>query len=161
MAGASARYRRAYQSGTAGHQLPTGLADMADDDPKIDSAYQAGQGNDQSFEQWLDENPGAKGTPSRSGSKGRSRSGPGRRRKSSGRSDAAKGFARSPGGAITAPATQIVGSSTEEGAGFILGMVVYALVLSVVDYGIGGPAMWFNAKFRNKVTAPRKAGTTV
>jgi hypothetical protein len=154
VAGDSARYRRAYQAGTAGHQLPSGLGDMADDDPKIDSAYQAGQGNDQSFEQWLDENPDAKGTPSRSGSKGRRRAGPGRR------SDAAKGFARSPAGALSGPATQIVGSSTEEGAGFILGMVVYALVLSVVDYGIGGPAMWFNAKLRNKVTAPKK-GTTV
>lgn len=153
MAAATSRYRRAWQAGQAGRSLPGGLADLADQDPKIDSAYQSGQANE-SFDGWVSDN-GLASTPSSSsgssatgsstrgkGSKGRSRSG---------QSDAARGFSRSPAGSLAAPAQQVVGSSTEEGAGFILGLVVYALVLSVVDYGTKGPVMWLNAKFRNKV----------
>jgi hypothetical protein len=161
MAAATSRYRRAWQAGQAGRSLPGGLADLADDDPKIDSAYQAGQANE-SFEGWLGDNDLSSNPPSGSGSSGSSSGSdggrPGNRRRGSrrsssgGRSDAAKGFARSPAGAVAAPAQQVVGSSTEEGAGFLLGLVVYALILSVVDYGTKGPLMWLNAKFRNKVT---------
>lgn len=31
-----------------------------------------------------------------------------------------------------------------------LGMVAYALVLSIVEYGWSGPALWFKAKFLNE-----------
>jgi hypothetical protein len=37
-----------------------------------------------------------------------------------------------------------------DGAGVILGMVVYALILSVVQYGPTGPVLWFKAKFLNQ-----------
>lgn len=38
--------------------------------------------------------------------------------------------------------------------GLFIGAVVYALVLSVVDFGAAGPGMWFKAKFLNQVSGP-------
>jgi hypothetical protein len=38
------RYRKAWQAGRDGRALPQGLADLADSDPKIDAAFDAGQG---------------------------------------------------------------------------------------------------------------------
>lgn len=35
-------------------------------------------------------------------------------------------------------------------AGFILGMVVYALLLSAVEYGAQGPILWLRAKYLNE-----------
>ncbi len=35
-------------------------------------------------------------------------------------------------------------------SGIVLGAVVYALVLSLVNYGASGPKLWFKAKFLNE-----------
>jgi hypothetical protein len=39
--------------------------------------------------------------------------------------------------------------TSHSASGILLGAVVYALVLSVVNYGASGPGLWFKAKFLN------------
>jgi len=41
----------------------------------------------------------------------------------------------------------------ESAAGFVLGAVIYALALSIVEYGAKGPGLWFKAKFLNNATS--------
>ncbi len=50
------------------------------------------------------------------------------------------------------------GGVGETGAGVILGMVAYALVLAAVQYGPSGPLLWLRAKFLNQ-PAPPPAGS--
>ena len=50
-----ARYRNAWQAGSSGRPLPPGLADLADSDPLIDQAYDAGQ-SQIDFSKFLDAN---------------------------------------------------------------------------------------------------------
>ncbi len=53
------------------------------------------------------------------------------------------------------PLGQRVAVGTGEGlAGIMLGAIVYAVLLSVVEYGKAGPGMWFRAKFMNQVGTP-------
>jgi hypothetical protein len=53
-----------------------------------------------------------------------------------------------------------VGAGTGLG-GLFLGAIVYALILSVVEYGPQGPAMWFKAKFLNIAAGSSAAGGNV
>lgn len=59
------------------------------------------------------------------------------------------------------------GSPVETGASVVVGLVAYALVLSVVNYGAKGPLLWVKAKFLNetatsaKTTAATGTGTKV
>lgn len=48
-----------------------------------------------------------------------------------------------------------IGFDGEGIAGAFFGMVLYALVVSVADYGASGPLYWFKAKFMN-IPAPAK-----
>lgn len=51
-----------------------------------------------------------------------------------------------------------IGFDGEGIAGIFFGMVLYALVISVADYGVQGPAYWFKAKFMNQ-PAPAKGSS--
>jgi hypothetical protein len=51
-----------------------------------------------------------------------------------------------------------IGFDGEGIAGAFFGMVLYALGVSVADYGVSGPLYWFKAKFMN-IPAPAKATT--
>ena len=151
MAAGSARYRRAYRAGASGAKLPEGLASMADQDPKIDAAHDAGR-NGASYDEFAREHLGEDGATGGGGG------GPRPRRRPT----------RSPG--LPTP-TRPLGRNVPVGvgggasvAGVFLGAIVYALILSVVDYGSKGPGMWFKAKFENEVTTSSgsaASGTTV
>lgn len=43
-------------------------------------------------------------------------------------------------------------------AGLFLGAVIYAVLLSVVEYGSAGPGMWFRAKFMDQVGGSSTSG---
>lgn len=51
------------------------------------------------------------------------------------------------------------GSAPQEGAGLLLGLILYALASSYIRYGPAGVRGWFAAKFINKPFAPA-AGST-
>jgi hypothetical protein len=44
--------------------------------------------------------------------------------------------------------------------GVFIGAVFYALVLSVIDYGVSGPGLWFKAKFFNEAAGAPGAKTS-
>lgn len=146
-----ARYRRAWEAGNRGSKLPQGLADLADSDPGIDEAYQHGQGNEP-FDQWWETRTSRRPSPTRPqpSRPRRSSSSPGPVRRY------AAGQARQAGSRVSSGANDL--------AGAFLGMLVYAIVLSVVDYGSAGPGMWFKAKFLNQTgsssTTTKPAATT-
>jgi len=86
------------------------------------------------------------GKPAPSSGGGQAGSGP-RRPSSSPRSP------RSPYKVPTPSSPSIIRNPSGAGetvAGVFLGMVAYALVLSIVEYGWSGPALWFKAKFLNE-----------
>lgn len=156
------RYRQAFAAGRNGRQLPAGLADLADGDPKIDSAYDAGQGGGD-FATWQTEN-GAPSPAQSGGSGGARRAGvhKGRGSSSSRRSRpspvAAAVPARYSGGGVSGGATQAGGDA----AGVVLGLVGAAMLLSLIDYGPKGPLLWLKAKFLNQAAgAPGSGSTTV
>lgn len=45
-------------------------------------------------------------------------------------------------------------------AGLFFGAIGYALVLSIVEYGPGGPLLWFKAKFLNQAAGAASSSTT-
>jgi len=95
------------------------------------------------------------GKPAPSSGGGQSGSGP--RRPSSPRRSP-----RSPYKVPTPSSPSIVRNPSGAGetvAGVFLGMIAYALVLSIVEYGWSGPALWFKAKFLNEPAgAPPSSG---
>lgn len=169
MAGGPTRYRQAYNAGTEGRGLSEGLASLADKDPLIDSAHDAGRAGTP-FADWQKANgqgpafkpkaadvppdtpqpppstssgrKGGKGQRGTRGYRGRSTSGSGNlgiRRTARNAS-----VVNPTGGALPVGLTAGAGA-----AGLFFGAIAYALVLSVVDYGPTGPVLWFKAKFLN------------
>jgi hypothetical protein len=139
MASGTTRYRKAHTAGATGAKLPEGLASMADSDPKIDLAHDAGR-NGTSFDDFASEHLTEK-------PKGEPKTRP-PSPKSTRRSVPTPGrpSLRRPLGANVP-----VGSGPGIGlAGVFLGAIAYALILSVVDYGTAGPGMWLKAKFINE-----------
>jgi len=159
----TARYSTAYKAGARGATMPKGLGELADTDPKIDAAYDAGQAGTP-YEEFLQENglaPTAGTAGSGAGSGGSSSSGSssgGRsrapRRSSSGPSlfRPTKGIPSPSAANPLAPLSAGPVPLAHAGAGLILGAIAYALVLSFVDYGPSGPKLWFKAKFLNQTT---------
>jgi hypothetical protein len=146
MAGGTTRYRQAYNAGSTGKPLPEGLASMADTDPHIDAAHDAGR-NGADYDEFLS-----------SRGLGTKKSAPASRppTKPSGRTSSKRSR---PSPRIPSPGTpslkRPLGKNVAVGAGtglagLMLGAVVYAVLLSVVEYGSKGPGMWFEAKFLNK-----------
>lgn len=133
-----ARYREAHRHGSQGHQLPRGLADLADNDPAIDEAYQAGQLGEP-FETFS--GTGSGGAPASPA--------PARGPRPSTRPRTGTG--RSKTNVLRSPARATRSFVTGSVSGVILGAIGYALLLSVVDYGTSGPLYWFQAKFLNEV----------
>lgn len=60
----------------------------------------------------------------------------------------------------SAPATKPAptGGAVDAGAGWLLGLIGYALVASYVRYGPKGPRSWLSAKFINKPTIGASGG---
>lgn len=146
---ATTPYRTAYNAGANGQDLPAGLASRADSDPLIDQAHDAGR-NGVDYDEWHGANVPAKGPKGAQGPKGSSGSSTGRAGSSSSRAPSPLRFLNAPRG-----------SAGHSIAGVALGMVVYALVLSIVDYGPEGPLYWFRAKFLNKpLTTSTKSSTS-
>lgn len=146
MVATRSRYRNAYEAGANGRDLSPGLAALADQDPLIDQAHDAGrEGAD--FDEWHARNAAprpAPGAPSPPSSRRRGLSRPSRP------------SLRRPFGGITRGASP--GHSI---AGVFLGAVAYALILSVVDYGAKGPKYWFDAKFLNRPHASPRPNTVL
>jgi len=126
-----ARYRNAWQAGNTGRNLSPGLAGLADADPLIDQAHDAGRQN-ASFDDFLSAHGLVPPTPAPSRPKPASSS--------------SGGF----GGKV---------ASAGENLGLVLcGLLVGALVLSVFDYGPKGPYYWFCAKYLNDAEAQPSSG---
>lgn len=170
MAGGVTRYRQAYNAGSTGKGLPEGLSSLADSDPMIDSAHDAGRSGT-AFEDWQSANmqPPPEGNAPRSSS-GRSsaRSGArgrtgGRGRSKSSRSSGSLGIRRTARQAsvVNPTASRLpIGLTAGAGAaGLFFGAIAYALVLSVVDYGTSGPKLWFKAKFLNEAAGSSSSGS--
>lgn len=143
-----ADHRAAYMAGRAGGAMPAGVAAKATADPSLDFMHDAGR-NGVDYDEALKTHaptvhsavqpPAPRGTP-----RGASRKGGLNRPK--------RPSLRRPLGGLTSGADvpHTVG-------GLLLGGVAYALVLSVVDYGMAGPRLWFKAKFLNEAApAPAK-----
>jgi hypothetical protein len=132
-------YRTAHTAGANGKNLPAGLASRATSDPLIDQAHDAGR-NGVDFDSWHAENAGQ----------------PEGEQEGTGDEEEAtelEGTSGSSGGRrLSVP--KLSGGS-HSAAGVALGMVAYALVLSVVDYGTKGPWYWFSAKFLNRAVAAK------
>ena len=129
-----ARYRKAWSAGNRGQNLPEGLGSLADKDALIDSAHDAGREN-VPFGEWASANGlGAPASPSTSAPS-------------------------SP--APTSAAAPMRARGGEGGvAPVFLGMLMAAMVLSIIDYGPTGPLLWFKAKFLNQPAgAPSTAST--
>jgi hypothetical protein len=150
MASGTTRYRKAHTAGATGAAMPEGLASMADKDPNIDAAHDAGR-NGVPFDAFAAEHlTTPKSAPSSSTDSPSPSPSPRRSLPSPGRPSL-----RRPLGANVA-----LGSGRGTGlAGVFLGAIVYAVVLSVVDYGAKGPGMWFRAKFMNKAGAANSPQT--
>jgi hypothetical protein len=125
------RYRRAWQAGSEGRQLPKGLADRADADPRIDEAYDAGS-SQTPFGDFLTAH-GLTPAPSSSPPSPRASS--------------------SSGGGVVSR----ISSGGENLGSVALGFLLAALALSVIQYGPKGPLYWFEAKFLNDAKAPAGA----
>lgn len=135
---ATARYRQAWQFGSEGKTLPPRLSELADQDPLVDVAADAGRSK-VPFDTFLSANGLAGSAP---------RSSP----------------SSSP---VSAPSPR---SSSGSGGGFasigenfgsvLLGLLGGALVLSVFDYGAGGPLLWFKAKFLNDASGAAPHSST-
>lgn len=137
---ADTRYRTAYQAGARGAQMPEGLAAEATRDPALDHMHDAGRRGADYTASLREHAPHAvTRRPPPSSPTPRNPSPPAR-----------------PSRWLSRPT-----SSTEAGAGVLLGMVVYALALSVVKYGANGPVLWFKAKFLNETpTKPKTSSVT-
>lgn len=152
MAGSRSRYRNAYEAGANGRDLPEGLSSLADEDPLIDQAHDAGRGG-VDFDEWHRTNvegqarptsePAPAPAPRRAPAKARGRRGLSRPQRPS---------LRRPLGGITRGA-----DVPHTAGGVFLGAVIYALVLSVIEYGTKGPLLWFKAKFLNEAAPTKKA----
>ena len=157
MAGGTTRYRDAHTAGSRGRNLPDGLASMADADPLIDEAHDAGR-NGVPFDQFASE----RGLATPPGRAPRGSSGPKGSRGARGRSSS-RSVTRSPRVPRPTPTQPLAPLSAgprnlgASAAGLLVGAVFYALVLSVVEYGPSGPMLWFRAKFLNE-PAPPPAG---
>lgn len=133
----NARYRTAWKHGHAGRALPEGLSSLADSDPLVDQAHDAGRDN-VSFDDFL---------------------------AAHGRTSSPAPAPRRPPAAPrrAAPATPSLGTGARSAANTVgsalLGLVAAALVLSVIDYGASGPLLWFKAKFLNEA-APAAASSS-
>ncbi len=136
----TARYRNAWQAGASGRPVPPGLAELADDDPNIDRAYFAGQ-IQEPFEQFL---TSAGFAPAPSPAPSSTRSGPFATGVGQGQASAQQARA-----GRQSSVGQKVGSLSENLGSVLLGLIVAALALSVLDYGVKGPLYWFEAKFLN------------
>lgn len=126
---ANARYREAYKYGSRGRPLPAPLSDLADQDPLVDVASDAGASR-VPFEDFLRDNgllPAQPPTPSKA--------------------PAAPKGGSSSGGSKFASVGENLGA-------ILLGLLAGALVLSVFDYGPKGPLYWFEAKYLNDSIAP-------
>jgi hypothetical protein len=133
-----ADHRAAYMAGRGGRAMPPGVAAKADADPSLDLMHDAGRGGID-YEAALRAHApqlGAKSAPAPRRPRRRGLSRPGR-----------PSLRRPLGGATRgADLPHTLG-------GVAVGAVLYALVLSVVDYGMKGPLYWFKAKFLNEPTA--------
>jgi hypothetical protein len=117
---------------------------MADTDPHIDAAHDAGRSGADYDEFLTSRGLGTRKPPaSRSGSGGGSRRPPRSRPSPRIPSPGAPSLKRPLGKNVA------VGAGTGL-AGLFLGGIVYAVLLSVVEYGSAGPGMWFKAKFMNQ-----------
>lgn len=143
-----ARYRNAWQAGSSGRPLPPRLADLADSDPNIDQAYDAGQ-NQVSFQKFLD-------------AVGLSAPKPGRGAPFSTGLSAGQQSAQTARSGRQTAAGRVAGSAAGNLGSVLLGFVAAALFLSVLDYGAKGPLYWFEAKFLNDAapgTGPKVSAT--
>ncbi len=163
----TARYSSAWKAGARGAKLPAGLAELADDDPNIDLAFDAGQAGTP-YAQFLAENglggaPSGRdqGAPPDEAPAGGPRSSRPSPRRSSRRSPSVfrpgQGLPKATPSQPLAPLSAGPVPVAHAGAGLLLGMVFYALVLSVLDYGPSGPSLWFKAKFLNQAAPPKGA----
>lgn len=166
MAGGASRYREAYNAGNTGKALPAGLASLADTDPLIDQAHDAGR-NGVPFDQWRSGSVPAP-TPATTtaggsrGSRGARGARGGRSARSAPRRSSGSG-GRRPAPSIPRPTfgQPLGGLTTGQGiAGVFFGLVVYAVGLSVVEYGVAGPGLWFKAKFLNQAAGSSPSSTS-
>ncbi len=176
----------AWKAGTAHRPLSKSLADLEGEDPSIAPAYAAGNAGTP-YEQigagptatpspGPEGNRGTPGTPGGRGpaskSSGGSRSSrapakagraPARKRSSTGARTPSGRRRRLPAPRLTDPRAPLAGGPgpvAHAGAGVVLGMVFYALVLSVIDYGPTGPLLWFKAKFLNEAVGGSGSSST-
>lgn len=135
-----ADHRAAYLAGRGGRTMPPGVAEKANTNPALDKMHDAGRtGAD--YDDALGEH-----APDVAAAAAQHRAqspGPRSPRRTRGSGGAGPGPSKSFGQLMQ-------GTPAEAGAGVLLGMVAYALVLSVVNYGASGPALWFKAKFLNE-----------
>lgn len=143
MAATRAQYEAAWRAGAAKKDLPPHLAAMADADPLIDQAHDAGR-NGADFDEWHAANRPAPAPAPSTGRRAPARSP--RRPVHLSRPSLRRPLGGATGG----------GGPVRSTAGVLLGFIAYALALSVVDYGVKGPLYWFKAKFLNE-PAPAKA----
>jgi hypothetical protein len=171
------RYRAAYNAGATGRALPEGLASLADDDPRIDSAHDAGR-NGVAFKDWQlspgavgsapepapGDTPGGPPAPSSQGPRKPGARAPGRAKPKPGRAGSGrKGSPRRIANRLATPAPNLAPGVSFSGgpSGLFIGAIVYALVLSVAQYGAAGPGLWFKAKFLNEPAAAKTSSVTV
>ncbi len=69
----------------------------------------------------------------------------------------------SPGPRAPQPARRLLprvgGGVAETGAGLVLGMAAYAMLLAAIEYGPTGPLLWLRAKFLNEPAGPPQSSS--
>lgn len=130
--------RQAHRAGATGNSLTPRLASMAETDPSIDAAHDAGR-NGTDFDEWHS----SYRPPERHQPRAPRRPEP----EPSSAPESAPSRSGTSGGGFK------VSDVADDASGLLLGAIAYALVLSLITQGAKGPAMWFKAKFLNETSA--------
>ncbi len=133
----SARYRSAHLAGSEGRDLSPSSRSLADEDPLIDQAHDAGRAQ-VPFADFLAQHPELSPAPPAAPSSPAPSSSP---------------STSGPRRLVQGTAAKLSGGRTESLGAVLLGILLATLALSVLDYGPKGPLLWFEAKFLNDAVA--------
>jgi hypothetical protein len=137
----ASRYRSAHLAGSEGRQLSPSSRGLADADPLIDQAHDAGR-NQAPFGDFLAQHPELTPAPAPAAPSAPAPSAPSAPRP------------------LQAAASKLSGGRTESLGAVLLGVLLATLALSVLDYGAKGPLYWFEAKFLNDAVAGPSASSS-
>ena|ERR1700728_1917676 len=155
---AESQRKKAHRIGSEGRELPQTLRDASEDDPGIVDAYDAGHAG----RSWQHYANGDAPAPAVARDNTSNSPTPVRPELYSAPPAPPPTPAPAPPTTSSSPwRSSSRGNAADTGAGLLLGAFMYALLLSLVNYGTSGPLDWLKAKFLNKPTAaPGTAGAT-